>query len=254
MRWTTGGLAPVLLTLAVGCGGKADDAPKSFFKELGTKDVAVGEGPDAAVGDTVLVEYTGTFPQGGEPFDSNASEDNSKDPLAFTIGERLVVKGFEDALVGMKRGGVRRVEIPWKFGYGEAGSPPKIPPKQDLVFEIKLLHLIKKGEENLFDSEDLKRGSGRAAANGDTVEVHYTAHYVNGKLVDDTRKRGKTVRFKIGDEEVISGVDIGVRGMAVGGVRKLVLPPATAWGMFGNTKTISGNQVLVIELELMKIE
>jgi FKBP-type peptidyl-prolyl cis-trans isomerase len=83
------------------------------------------------------------------------------------------------------------------------------------------------------------------------VEVHYVARYVNGKLVDDTRKRGKTVTFLVGDQKVISGVDKGVEGMALGGRRRLTLPPATAWGPYGNTKTISGNQVLVIELDLV---
>ncbi len=39
----------------------------------------------------------------------------------------------------MKVGGKRKLIIPWQFGYGAAGSPPNIPGKADLVFDIELL-------------------------------------------------------------------------------------------------------------------
>lgn len=242
-----------LLFACAACQKPSDDGAKTYFKALKTTDIEVGSGPVAAKDDLVLVEYTGTFPGSDKPFDTNVSPDKSKDPLAFVIGQAGVVKGMEDGVVGMKPGGRRRIEIPYMLAYGPDGMPPNIGRKQDLVFDVKLLHVVKKGEENLFDYEDLKTGTGRKVAKGDTVEVHYTAHYVNGKLVDDTRKRGKTVTFLVGDQRVISGVDRGVEGMSVGGRRRLVLPPETAWGPYGNTKTISGNQVLVIELDLLAI-
>lgn len=235
----------------VACQKQEAKAPKQFFTKLNTIDKEVGTGPPVAKEDLVLVEYTGTFPDGTKPFDTNVTEDKSKDPLAFVVGNNTMVAGMEEGVVGMRKGGRRTIQIPYMKGYGPEGFPPNIGRKQDLVFDVRLLHVVKKGEEDIFDIEELKPGAGRVAKKGDTVEVHYVARYVNGKLVDDTRKRGKTVTFLVGDQKVISGVDKGVEGMALGGRRRLTLPPATAWGPYGNTKTISGNQVLVIELDLV---
>jgi len=247
------GFAAVLAVLACsGCGPKEAPAPKSFYSKLDFRDVEVGTGPEAREGDLVLVEYTGKLPDTGHVFDSNKTEGNTKDPLPFVIGQHGVVAGFEQGIKGMKVGGTREIEIPWKMGYGEFGSPPTIRGKQDLLFIVKLLSVVTEAEKNVFEYEDTKPGTGEPVKKGDKVEVHYVARYVNGKFLDDTRKRGKTVPFTIGQDQVISGVDRGVIGMKVGGQRVLTLPPETGWGAWGNTKTISGNQVLVITLDLVK--
>ena len=61
----------------------------------------------AKSGDTVRVDYTGTFDD-GEVFDSSVG----KDPLEFTIGENQVIPGFEEAVIGMKIGESKTVKIP----------------------------------------------------------------------------------------------------------------------------------------------
>ncbi|WNY27087.1 FKBP-type peptidyl-prolyl cis-trans isomerase [Methanolapillus ohkumae] len=58
------------------------------------------------LGDTVAVEYVGTF-DNGTVFDSN----EGKLPLVFTVGEHEVVKGFEDAVLGMTVGETKEVRI-----------------------------------------------------------------------------------------------------------------------------------------------
>jgi peptidylprolyl isomerase len=65
-------------------------------------------------GDTISVNYTGTF-ESGEVFDS--SEGNS--PLKFTVGAGQLIKGFDDAVVGMKRGDKKKVTIAPENAYGE---------------------------------------------------------------------------------------------------------------------------------------
>jgi FKBP-type peptidyl-prolyl cis-trans isomerase FkpA len=100
-------------------------------------DDRVGTGPEARPGDTVRVEYTGTL-MNGTQFDS--SRDRGK-PFDFKLSEGAVIKGWDDGVIGMKVGGKRRLAIPQALGYGEEGSPPNIPPKAGLKFDIELLEL-----------------------------------------------------------------------------------------------------------------
>jgi FKBP-type peptidyl-prolyl cis-trans isomerase len=81
------------------------------------------------------VHYTGTL-MDGKKFDS--SRDHGT-PFDFKLGGGSVIKGWDQGVVGMKVGGKRRLVIPEALGYGEAGSPPSIPPKAGLKFDIELL-------------------------------------------------------------------------------------------------------------------
>lgn len=65
-------------------------------------------------GDTVRVHYTGKL-LNGEPFDSSAG----RDPLEFEVGAGMMIKGFDDAVVGMTIGDKKTVNIAAADGYGE---------------------------------------------------------------------------------------------------------------------------------------
>src|SRR3989344_209616 len=65
-------------------------------------------------GDTVRVHYTGTFDD-GKVFDSS----DGRDPLEFLAGEGRVVKGFDEAIIGMKKGEEKSFRIAAKDAYGE---------------------------------------------------------------------------------------------------------------------------------------
>src|SRR3990167_8861435 len=65
-------------------------------------------------GDTVHIHYTGTL-DSGEVFDSS----DGRDPLEFTAGEGMVIKGFDDAVIGMEKGEEKTVHIPSKEAYGD---------------------------------------------------------------------------------------------------------------------------------------
>ena len=67
----------------------------------------------AKSGDTVKVHYTGTL-QNGAQFDSSAE----REPLQFTLGEKKVIPGFEDAVLGMSVGDTKTVTIPAAKAYG----------------------------------------------------------------------------------------------------------------------------------------
>lgn len=111
----------------------ASTKPSSLVKE----DTVVGKGPEAKKGDHVSVHYTGTLLDGTK-FDSSRDRD---EPFEFTLGSGMVIKGWDEGVVGMKKGGKRRLTIPSELGYGKSGSPPKIPPDATLVFDIELLEI-----------------------------------------------------------------------------------------------------------------
>lgn len=98
-------------------------------------DVAEGAGTPATPGRKYRVHYTGWL-KDGTTFDSSRERN---EPIEFVQGRRQVIAGWEAGFAGMKTGGKRRIFIPYQMAYGEVGSPPVIPPKADLVFDIELL-------------------------------------------------------------------------------------------------------------------
>jgi FKBP-type peptidyl-prolyl cis-trans isomerase len=102
--------------------------------------------------------------------------------------------------------------------------------------------------------EDIKEGTGAAAAKGDTVDVHYTGWLKDGKKFDSSKDRGKPFSFSLGAGQVIKGWDEGVQGMKVGGVRKLIIPPDLGYGARGAGGVIPPNAELTFEVELLKIK
>jgi FKBP-type peptidyl-prolyl cis-trans isomerase len=101
---------------------------------------------------------------------------------------------------------------------------------------------------------DLTPGQGDSAVPGRTVTVHYTGWLPDGTKFDSSRDRGEPFAFTLGAGQVISGWDEGVKGMKVGGRRKLVLPPPLAYGDVGAPPAIPPNATLVFDVEVLKVE
>ncbi len=109
------------------------DAPE-YKPAIDIVEIKKGSGAEAKSGDKVMVHYNGMF-LNGAVFDSSTN----KEPLAVSLGEGGVIKGFEEGILGMKVGGRRKVTIPYQLAYGESGRPPVIPRMTTLVFEIQLV-------------------------------------------------------------------------------------------------------------------
>ncbi|MFO0593410.1 MAG: FKBP-type peptidyl-prolyl cis-trans isomerase [Polyangiaceae bacterium] len=142
----TGGASPAIT--------KAPEAPEP--SDLVKEDISVGTGPEAKDGDKVWVHYTGRLAKNNKQFDSSVG----KKPLDVELGKGDVIKGWDLGLVGMKVGGKRKLTIPSKLGYGDAGHPPDIPPKATLVFDVELLSIGSPPGEN----KDSPAASGSAKA------------------------------------------------------------------------------------------
>ena len=127
-----------------GAGNISDDLPTKpvieastdLPTELVTNDIVEGEGPAAKAGDTVSMQYVGVVTDTGVEFDSSWSR--GQEPFEFELGAGSVIAGWDEGIPGMKVGGRRELVIPSDLAYGEAGSPPDIPPNATLTFVVDL--------------------------------------------------------------------------------------------------------------------
>jgi FKBP-type peptidyl-prolyl cis-trans isomerase len=102
--------------------------------------------------------------------------------------------------------------------------------------------------------QDLIVGNGDEAVIGNTVSVHYIGTLEDGTKFDSSYDRGTPFQFTIGTGMVIPGWEEGVLGMKEGGKRRLVIPPAMAYGETGVPGVIPANATLVFEIELLDIQ
>jgi len=94
-----------------------------------------GTGPMAAAGKKVSVQYTGTL-LNGKKFDS--SRDHDGKPYEFELGKGNVVKGWDEGIAMMRKGGKAILIVPSSLGYGEKDMG-NIPPYSPLVFDVELV-------------------------------------------------------------------------------------------------------------------
>ncbi|MEN9803498.1 MAG: hypothetical protein RIS41_345, partial [Actinomycetota bacterium] len=94
------------------------ELPSEIPTTLVTTDITVGEGPAAASGDTVFVNYVGVLSADGTRFDGNYGSD----PFVVTLGQGMVIPGWDQGLAGMQAGGRRQLDIPADLAYGDRGA------------------------------------------------------------------------------------------------------------------------------------
>ena len=103
--------------------------------ELVIRDIVPGKGAKAKAGDEMSMQYVGNSWSTGQQFD--ASWDRGAQPFTFQLGAGMVIPGWDQGLVGLKKGGRRLLIIPPDMGYGAQGTPDgTIAPNETLVFVV----------------------------------------------------------------------------------------------------------------------
>jgi FKBP-type peptidyl-prolyl cis-trans isomerase len=125
----------------------ADAAPATGTEVMPLQkiELAPGAGAEIKSGQTALVHYTGWLYDAaaaenkGKKFDSSVDRN---EPFEFPVGAGMVIKGWDEGVVGMKPGGKRRLVIPAEMGYGARGAGGGlIPGGATLVFDVELVEI-----------------------------------------------------------------------------------------------------------------
>lgn len=100
--------------------------------------------------------------------------------------------------------------------------------------------------------EDIKVGEGTAATENSTITAHYTGALVaTGKIFQSSKDTGQPFTSPLSG--LINGWKAGIPGMKTGGIRRLTIPSAQAYGEKGSG-TIPPNSDLVFDIELIEVK
>jgi FKBP-type peptidyl-prolyl cis-trans isomerase FkpA len=153
-----------LLAIGVAWIGTSRHIYQTTPSGLGFRVLKEGEGPHPTESDIALVQYTGRL-QNGKVFDQNTQGA----PMPLAPG--ATIPGFAEGLKMMRKGGVYRLRIPPKLGYGERGNPPAIPPNETLEFDVAMMDFMPEAtvramQQQMLQQQMMQQQQGGAGAPG----------------------------------------------------------------------------------------
>jgi len=256
------------------------DAPEEFTTtESGLKYRIrrKSDGAKPTIDKNVLVHYRGWLDD-GTIFDTTYGTGGAPSTLEVSH----TVPGWSEGLQLVGVGGMIELEVPAKLGYGEAGSPPQIPPNATLHFLVELINItdppaapdmpnyesntggLEPGkaddnapEEFTTTNSGLKyrirrKSDGPKPTPAKTVVVHYRGSLDNGKVFDSSYSRKEPAEFRLSD--VVPGWTEGLQLIGTGGMIDLEIPSELGYGPAGRPPAIPPNSTLHFTVELLQIK
>jgi len=121
----------------------AEKSPSGAFVQI----IKPGEGNVIDSGKWVTMNYTGTS-WSGKRFDSNTDTSfHHAQPYSFLSGSQQLIKGFDEAILMLRKGSVAKVYIPSVIGYGPSTDRPGIKAFEHLIFDVEIIDVQDKKPE-----------------------------------------------------------------------------------------------------------
>jgi FKBP-type peptidyl-prolyl cis-trans isomerase len=202
-------LAPTLLAQDGKSEIPADTDIQTTASGLKYSVLQAGKGPKAAIGDKVMVHYTGWLTNGTQ-FDSSRSRGN---PFSFDVGSG-VIQGWSEVVQLMSKGSRYKCTIPPALGYGER-SAGKIPANSILIFDIEVLDIIsppkfregskdaQKTTKSGFRYEVLTPGTGETLKKDQVFVLDYAIWTTAGKLLQYSQTADRRITGRVGGMGVV---------------------------------------------------
>ena len=243
------------------------DAPEEFTTTksgLKYRILRKSDGEKPLARDKVEVNYKGWL-DNGKVFDSSYERGES-----ISFGLKQVIPGWTEGMQLVGKGGKIELEIPYKLGYGERGSPPVIPGKATLHFIVELLDIIpgpkpvEPGPEDKDAPKEfkttasglkyrvLRKADGKKPSAKNEVTVHYKGWLDNGETFDSSYERGESISFPL--NQVIPGWTEGMQLVGKGGMIELEIPYKLGYGERGQPPVIPAKATLHFLVELIDIK
>jgi peptidylprolyl isomerase len=239
------------------------ELPSTLPTTLVISDLTTGTGPQAKVGDSVVVHYVGVRSQDGTEFDNSYDRG---EPFEVSLGAGQVIQGWEQGLIGVQQGTRRQLDIPADLAYGDSGSGDVIAPGDAITFVVDVVVVLPgstadqqpeislEGAANVAEvqSEDLVVGTGAVPVDGGKFAVQIMLFRADtGELLNSTWGTSPVVFDFTSDTDTYPGIIAAANGMQVGGRRQSQVPFALIFDGLGN-ETIqlpaSVDVVLVMDL------
>ncbi len=240
------------------------DVPGEAPTSLEVTVLIEGDGPESAVGDTVIVDYIGVRSVDGVEFDN--SYDRGTPFAVGPLGTAQVIQGWNDGLIGVQAGAQLQLDIPSELAYGAEERSEIIRANEPLTFVIDVRSVIKKPDPadaptesgveasegaTELSFEDLIEGDGAVLEEGQTAVFNLVLFRAdNGVLLDSTWET-EPIQIPM-DPAGFAALVQGMPGMSVGGRRAITAPPSLAFGDAGDPQIgLPANTDVVIVVDLL---
>ena len=235
-----------------------------------------GAGELPKTGNVMSMFYTGRF-LNGNIFDTNQdSTFHHQDPMKVDLGRGKVIRGWDEGLALVKKGGEATFYIPSYLGYGPRDRGP-IPGNSVLIFDVVVKNIQTPAEideialQDYFKTNHLKplktpagvyytikkKGKGNVAKTGQTVTVKYKGMTIDGTVFDSNTDSAfhhvTDLKFELGKGRVIKGWEDAFSVLPKGTEATLYIPSELGYGSAGQGRKIPPNSVLIFDVDVVDI-
>jgi len=204
-------------------------------------------------GDFVRYHYSG-FLENGRQFDTSYQRGKTYNTY---VGTGWIIPGMDIALYGMCVQEKRMALIPAHLAYGENGSGADYPGATKNIPGNASIYFIYELEDIWNPSDEIETEIIEAAPcdspvkESDFVRYHYNGSLPNGKMFHTSYQNYKTYDTYVGKGYLIKGVDKGLIGMCPGELRRIKIPPVSAYGKNGDGANIPGDSTIYFDIRLI---